>query len=136
MEPTTYPSGMSTTHASNAPNPEERMHVRGKILGKLLEDERWSNRQAGVRLGLSHRYIGDRVNGKVDITFSDVEAFAGLLEMTPTELFLKLLGPYSKREPIGSRLAPVTQLSDRPRKPANGPTPPLAGTAVISRLHA
>lgn len=81
------------------------MQARGQTLGRLLDDERWSNRQAGARLGLSHRYVGDRLNGKVDITFSDIEAFAQLLKMEPNELFLKLLGLDSNQEPIGFQSA-------------------------------
>lgn len=94
---------MSQYQSQTATTPEERMAARGKALGDLLDSERWSNRQAGARLGLSHRYIGDRINGKVDMTFSDVEAFAGLLKMQPRELFtlLELPGLDSNQEPIG-----------------------------------
>lgn len=106
-----YAHGMTTPQAQTSTEPEDRMIARGRTLGRLLDNERWSNRQAGMRLGLSHRYIGDRINGKVDITFSDVEAFAGLLKMPPAELFLKLLDHDSNVEPIGSQSALVLSLA-------------------------
>ena len=132
MDATGYSGGMSNIQPDSTPTPEALMRSRGAVLGRLLDEERWSNRAAAQRLGLSHTYIGNRVNGEVDITFSDVEAFARLLKMQPGELFLKLLHLDSNQEPIGSQSALVTLLSDRPRKERKSiPRVP----AIVSQMH-
>lgn len=120
-----------TQHQTSDPTPEDRMGERGRKLARLLKSERWSNRQAAQSLGLSHRYIGDRLNGKVDLTFSDIEAFARLLKMKPVDLYV-LLGHDSNVEPIGSRLAPVSSLADRTPKAQKAS--PATSPAVVSQF--
>jgi transcriptional regulator with XRE-family HTH domain len=127
-----YGDGMSNTQALNAPSPEEMMRARGTALRDMLRNERWSNRAAAQHLGLTHTYVGARLNGEVDLSYSDIESFARLLNMKTAELFMKLPGLDSNQEPIGSRLAPISSLSGRTPKVAN-PSPKRT-PAVVSLL--
>lgn len=96
-----YADGM--TNAQSYASPEETLRIRGRILGNLLREDRWSNRAAGAKLGLSHTYVGKRVNGEVDISLSDIDAFARLLRLEPTVLYDAIINgtpvtaPYPRR---------------------------------------
>lgn len=63
---------------------------RAGVLWQMLHDERWSRRQIALAIGASHRYINDRMNGQVDLSFSDIEAIAPLLKMDAPQLFAAL----------------------------------------------
>lgn len=63
-------------------------------LQKLLEEERWSNRRAAMKMGVSPMYVNRRTNGFSEISISDIVAFAKLLGLTPDELVAALCAPW------------------------------------------
>jgi transcriptional regulator with XRE-family HTH domain len=116
-----YHTGMTNNQALSpeSASPAETMRERGHRLRSILREQRWSNREAARTLGLNHTYVGSRVNGEVDLTVADIQAFAGILGLEPDALLVKLLGHDSNVEPIGSRLALVSQISSRKAHPSS-----------------
>lgn len=108
-----YTGAMSTIQMP-APNPNRSLAERGRRLRRLLKAQRYSNREAARVLGLSHTYVGARLNGDVDLSFSDIEAFARILNMGSVELFEHLRLPHldSNQEPIGSKSRAIRNLQD------------------------
>ena len=71
---------------------DSTVHVehRGAALDQMLKDERWTRRKVAMAIGATPTYINARMNGQVDLSFSDIEVIAPLLRMTGAELFVAL----------------------------------------------
>jgi hypothetical protein len=84
-----YTGGMAT--ASNVtPIRTEAQRVRalrGAFVEAALREERWTIRQASIRLGLSNTALGDRVKGRVSFLAEDIEDIAELLKREPVEFY-------------------------------------------------
>jgi transcriptional regulator with XRE-family HTH domain len=78
---------------TNAMPVESEDLVRGQRLRRLLKDERWSVRQAELRIGHGTNYLQRKVRGEVALTLGDIAEIAPLLGITPTDLFEKLCTP-------------------------------------------
>lgn len=72
--------------------------LRATILDDMLKAERWSRRKVATALAVSPPYINARMNGEIDLSFSDIEAIAGLLRMGPVDLYA-LLHDATKKAP-------------------------------------
>lgn len=128
-----YSSSMTNgAHAHRTIKPMAK--IAADNLSAELARKGLSDREAANRLGLSNVYVSRRANGSVEMSVSDLDLFASflgipvlrLLEDQDARKVVKLPGHDSNVEPIGSRLAPVSRLSDhtptakrhRPRKHA------------------
>ena len=115
-----------TIQQADAPiNLRER---RARALDRMLEAERWTNRKAASALGLTHTYVGRRRNGELDLTFADVEMFAGLLRLTPEQLFAELRAAAFDPAPVNAE----GRSEERPSTdvPPTGVEPATYGTNV------
>lgn len=100
-----------------------------RLKGKQGWDQEHLLRTAYV-LNVSPLYLQGVIAGPISLTDFEATAIRSMFPNLP-----KLPGLDSNQEPIGSRLAPITQLADHPRKPATDLTPPVAGNAVVIQLR-
>ena len=112
--------------------------------------ERWSGRKAATALGLNQMYVSRRLSGETPMDANDIAAFARLLNVSIESLFQttkKAPTPKSEgqtlprldsnQQPAGSQPAPETRATITRITPnAITVTPPPAGNAVITKLHA
>lgn len=77
-------------HAIKPQASDELAQRAAKNLRAILSAERWSGRKAALALGLTPMYVTRRLNGDAELSFSDIEAFAGLLKMDGGRLYTLL----------------------------------------------
>jgi transcriptional regulator with XRE-family HTH domain len=87
--------------------------ARGRALRELLSGERWTGRSAAMRLGVNYAYVNRRLLGEVELSFSDVQAFAPLVQKSDVELFAYLANVDSTVGPAG--IEPTTSTVEERR---------------------
>jgi len=89
-------AGMSYTQAmSNVtnlrPDGDAIRTTRAKHIHGLLSDERWSIRQASIRLGMNNSVLASRVKGETAFLADELEHLARLLKRDPVEFYAEYL---------------------------------------------
>lgn len=84
---------------------QDPVALRAAALDGMLKAERWTRRKVALAIGSNPTYVNARMNGQVDLTFSDIEAIAPLLKMSAPQLVAVLQDAEKAPTPKGEGLS-------------------------------
>jgi len=73
------------------PDGDATRTMRAKHIHGLLSDERWSIRQASMRLGMNNSVLATRMSGATPFLADELEKLAVLLKRDPVEFYAEYL---------------------------------------------